>query len=193
MATRDGTTRDGSTDRPAGRSLREEVGKRDPFESLPQEAYLSVQRTASVLSSSFTRLFREHGLSEATYNVLRILRGSARGTSAASGGRAPSPTCSEIGEQMVSPVPDVTRLVDRLQDRGLVKRTRSAEDKRIVRVEITRKGLELLAALDGPVMALHEKQLGAMSAADLARLVLLLTRARQAAASTPDDPGPKRA
>lgn len=179
MSRRERTVQEGAGERPGGRSLREEVGKRDPFESLAQEAYLSVQRTASVLSSAFTRLFREHGLSEATYNVLRILRG-ARSERTGGGSR----TCSEIGELMVSPVPDVTRLVDRLEARGLVKRARGADDKRVVRVEITKKGLDVLATLDGPVMALHERQLGSMTKTDLARLVLLLARARQSASAT---------
>lgn len=152
-------------------SLRREVGKRNPFQSATQEAYLSIQRTGSVLSGEFARLFREHGLSEATYNVLRILRGAL--------GDGGSRTCSEIGEHMVSPVPDVTRLVDRLEKRRLVRRARESEDRRVVRVEITEKGLELLAALDSPVMEAHERQLGHISQSDLERLIRLLARARK--------------
>lgn len=151
--------------------LQREVQKRRPFTSPAQEAYLSIQRTASVLGSDFQRLLKPHGLSEATYNVLRILRGALD-----NGG---SRTCSEIGEHMVTPVPDVTRLVDRLEARGLVKRTRTSEDRRVVRVAITSAGLDVLAALDEPVIRSHRAQLGHLSDADLARLIVLLAKVRQ--------------
>lgn len=151
--------------------LQREVQKRRPFTSPAQEAYLSIQRTASLLGSDFQRLLKPHGLSEATYNVLRILRGALE-----DGG---SRTCSEIGEHMVTPVPDVTRLVDRLETRGLVKRMRGAEDRRVVRVAITSAGLEVLAELDEPVGRVHRGQLGHVSDADLARLIVLLAKVRQ--------------
>lgn len=151
--------------------LQREVQKRRPFTNPAQEAYLSIQRTASILASDFQRLLKPHGLSEATYNVLRILRGALE-----DGG---SRTCSEIGEHMVTPVPDVTRLVDRLETRGLVKRKRDLEDRRIVRVAITDAGLEILAALDEQVLGAHMHQLGHMSEADLARLIVLLAKVRQ--------------
>lgn len=151
--------------------LQREVQKRTPFQSSAQEAYLSIQRTAGILGADFHRILKPHGLSEATYNVLRILRGSLE-----DGG---SRTCSEIGDHMVTPVPDVTRLVDRLERRGLVTRTRTEEDRRIVRVAITAAGLENLAALDGPVSRAHRDQMGHVSDADLARLIVILAKVRQ--------------
>ena len=89
-------------------TLGDEIGKSKPFETPEQEAYLNLLRTASVLSEGFARLFAAHGLSETAYNALRILRGAGEG------GRM----CQEIGGQLVARVPDVTRLVDRLERRG---------------------------------------------------------------------------
>lgn len=151
--------------------LQREVQKRRPFNSPAQEAYLSIQRTASVLGADFQRILKPHGLSEATYNVLRILRGALD-----DGG---SRTCSEVGEHMVTPVPDVTRLVDRLEARGLVRRTRTTEDRRVVRVAITDAGLHVLEELDEPVVRAHRAQMGHVSEADLARLIVLLAKVRQ--------------
>lgn len=170
--------------------LQRELGKQGAFASPAQEAYLSLQRTASVLSADFAKLLKPHGLSEATYNVLRILRGAVRATerrggSGGGGDESPSGaghgwrTCGEIGAHMVTPVPDVTRLVDRLEARGLVTRERSKEDRRIVRVAITKAGLDLLALLDRPMVLLHEQQLAHMAETDLSRLVLLLARVRK--------------
>lgn len=152
-----------------GKGLQHEIGKRHPFKSDAQEVYLNLARTHSVLSSAFTRLFREHGLSDATYNTLRILRGAGED------GR----TCGEIREMLVAAVPDVTRLVDRLVREGLASRGRGSADRRVVKVVITRRGLERLAALDGPVMALHDRQLAHMPAGDLRALSALLERARE--------------
>ena len=157
--------------RPANSLLQREVRKRKPFDTPAQEAYLSIQRTASLLAADFQRVLKPHGLSEATYNVLRILRGALAEDVAR--------TCSEIGEHMVTPVPDVTRLVDRLESRGLVLRTRDIEDRRIVRVSITDEGLAILAQLDGPVSRSHRSQLGHVSDAELARLISLLAKVRQ--------------
>lgn len=172
-----------TTSSASARSLQRELGKRTPFASRSQEAYLAIQRTASVLAGDFARLLREHGLSEATYNVLRILRG----VQGAPGGGG-TLTCSEVGERMVSPVPDVTRLVDRLQRRGLVKRSQGTEDRRVVRVAITRRGLDALATLDRPIMETHEKQLAHVAPADLARLIVLLARVRQGKGPIGKDP-----
>lgn len=158
--------------------LQRELGKQSAFASPAQESYISLQRTASVLAADFAKLLKPHALSEATYNVLRILRGSAM-ASARQPGEPAWRTCGQIGEHMVTPVPDVTRLVDRLEARGLVTRERSNEDRRVVRVAITRPGLDLLAELDRPIMLLHEQQLAHMSETDMSRLVLLLARVRK--------------
>jgi DNA-binding MarR family transcriptional regulator len=155
-------------------TLQHEIGKRKPFDAPEQEAFLNLIRTASVLSAGFQRLFRAHKLSESTYNALRILRGAAadpesRGVH----------TCSEIGEHLVTQVPDVTRLIDRLEELGLAERVRCEEDRRVVHVKITRKGLEVLARLDEPVLELHRAQLAHLSRAELGELSRLLTKARR--------------
>jgi DNA-binding MarR family transcriptional regulator len=86
-------------------------------------------------------LFKRHGLSAPQYNVLRILRGAG----------AEGLRCQEISERMVSRVPDITRLLDRLGDKDLVVRERSADDRRVVMSRITDGGLALLKGIDGPL------------------------------------------
>lgn len=151
------------------RNLQTEIGKRRPFEQPAAEAFLNIMRTASLLSGEFEHLFKAHGLTTAMYNAMRILRGAGER------GRM----CHEIGEQMISRVPDVTRLVDRLEKLGFAQRARCGEDRRVIHVTISAKGLEALAVLDEPVRLLHEKQMGHMSAAELARLSELLVAARE--------------
>lgn len=183
--------------------LARQLGKRRPFDTPEQEAYLNLVRTTTELSASFERLFKRHGLSEATYNVLRILRGEALAAGApghASGAdharnpaeSAPSHdrpaagrACHEIARRMVAGVPDVTRLVDRLERAGLARRARLSTDRRVVLVQITPAGLERLERLDAPVLARHREQLGHLSAAELDTLNALLVKAR-AAAQTPE-------
>jgi DNA-binding MarR family transcriptional regulator len=149
--------------------LAAELNKRKPFDTPEQEAYLSLLRTLSILSAEVDRLFRRHGLSEATYNALRILRG------AGAGGRP----CTEIGRDMVARVPDVTRIVDRLEKAGLATRCRILEDRRVVQIRITQKGLDLLAKLDEPVMDIHKRQFQGLSQGEVLELTRLLERARR--------------
>ncbi len=154
--------------------LREQVGKRDPFESAAQEAYLNLMRTAATLAGPFHTLFKKHRLTEASYNTLRILRGHHRA------GECHGVRASLIGTQMVVRVPDVTRLVDRLVEMGLAERAACNHDRRVVHVKITLAGLDLLAELDGPVRAIHQETLGHMSQEQLATLNDLLELARRA-------------
>src|SRR5262245_43746903 len=138
--------------------LAAEIGKKRPFESPQEEAALNIIRTASLISWEFERLLKEHRLSEATYNILRILRGG--------GPRS----CSEIGADMLTRVPDVTRLIDRLERLGLAQRRRVPEDRRVVLVQITAKGLRALDALDKPGTDLNNALLGHMTRPELAEL-----------------------
>lgn len=147
--------------------LRDEIGKRHDFDSSSEEAYLNLIRTTSVLEAEFTALFRSCGLSESSYNVLRILRSAGRD------GR----TCGQIQAHMVVRS-DVTRLVDRLVGEGLVERARDEHDRRVVVCRITRQGRALVDRLDEPIAALHEAQLGHMSDSELKALSRLLERAR---------------
>jgi DNA-binding MarR family transcriptional regulator len=145
-----------------------ELKKRRPFESPEQEAALNLMRTADWLALAFGRLFRAHGLSAPQYNVLRILRGEG----------APLPSL-EIAARMVTGVPDITRLIDRLEGAGLVARRRCEEDRRVVYVALTDAGTAALAALDEPVLALHRTLLGHLGRDDLQALSRLLESARQ--------------
>lgn len=158
-------------------SLQDEIGKRRPFEHLEQEAYLNLMRTMSVLDEDIAKLFKSRGLSEATYNALRILRGEQ------SHGAIAGIPCQLIGERLISRVPDVTRLIDRLEAAGLAKRGRTDQDRRIVLVSITKKGLALLDQLDKPLLDIHKSQFKHMTPAELAELNRLLAKARH-----PDSP-----
>lgn len=149
--------------------LQAELKKKHPFSSREQEAVLNLARTHDRLQIRFTRLFREHGLTPAQYNILRILRGEGR----------PLP-CLEIAGRMVTSVPGITGLVDRLEALGLVERARCVEDRRVVHVGATPKALEVLARLDGPVDTLHHALLGHLAPEELDELNRLLEKAREA-------------
>jgi DNA-binding MarR family transcriptional regulator len=155
--------------------LGDEIKKRHPFDSPVQEAYLNVMRTHGVLTAEAEQVFKSFGLSAPKYNVLRILRG-AKLNGEFEGDGLP---CLEIGARMITRVPDVTRLVDRLEDERYVVRNRTAEDRRVVLVAITDKALKLLAEMDPPLRRLHESQAALMSAAEWAELSRLLVKARR--------------
>jgi DNA-binding MarR family transcriptional regulator len=157
----------------AQHTLQHEIGKKKPFESAAEEAYLNVLRTAATLEGDILPLLKAHGLSESSYNALRILRGHSP---------AGCP-CGVVGEQMVVRVPDVTRLLDRLEQAGLVMRERDTVDRRVVIAKITKKGLDTLAQLDRPLIEAHNRQLAHMTKAELSTLSALLLKARQRPAS----------
>ncbi len=127
-------------------------------------------RTADLLARAPAQLLKQHELSSNQYNVLRILRGAPEGL-----------LCGEIGDRMISRDPDITRLLDRLEKRGLIGRCREDPDRRKVLVRITPAGLALLARLDQPVCDAHRHQLGHLSGTQLRQLSRLLLAARQAA------------
>jgi DNA-binding MarR family transcriptional regulator len=151
------------------RALSQEIHQQKPFVSLEEEAFLGLQRTASLLLQSLGRELKGHDLTPAQYNTLRILRGAG----------PDALTCGEIGERLVSPGPDVTRLLDRLEQRGLVTRLRDAEDRRVVRARITEQGLDLLATLDEPVGRMLARLLGSLGQERLRTFVTLLDEARE--------------
>jgi DNA-binding MarR family transcriptional regulator len=152
----------------SNRALSREIQQEKPFASLEEEAFLGLQRTASLLIQALGRELKGHDLTPAQYNTLRILRGA----------QPDALTCGEIGERLVSPGPDVTRLLDRLEQGGLVTRLRDAEDRRVVRARITGKGSELLDRLDEPVGEMLARLLGNLGPAKLKSLVGLLEQAR---------------
>jgi MarR family transcriptional regulator, 2-MHQ and catechol-resistance regulon repressor len=133
------------------------------------EAYLNIARSQGFLGQEFERLFQQHGVSAPQYNVLRILRGH--------GGEGVA--CLAIARNMVHRMPDITRLGDRLERAGLVKRGRTKEDRRVVLLKITPAGRDLLARLDAPVRQMHKQLLGHLDAKELAELNRLLAKARR--------------
>lgn len=155
--------------------LQDELKKKRGFDSPEQQAYLNLAYTHAQFAAQFAQLFKAYGLSEATYNILRVLRGVRKHSE---NGRDALP-CGEIGERLITRVPDVTRLIDRLVKAELVDRIRGEADRRVVLARITTKGLALLRKIDGPVLELHGQTLGHLTRAELKQLNDLLQRARQ--------------
>lgn len=156
-------------------ALQNEIKKKHGFDSPQQQAYLNLAYTHAQLAAAFARLFKAYDLSEATYNILRVLRGVRKHPES---GLDALP-CGAIGERLITRVPDVTRLIDRLVKAGLVDRIRGEEDRRVVLARITTQGLALLRKLDEPVLELHRQTLGHLSKSELDQLNGLLERARQ--------------
>ena len=152
----------------SGGRLQHELKKRRPFASPEQEAILNIARTADRFGICFARLFREYGLTPSQYNVLRILRGEGQ----------PLPIL-EVADRMLAAVPGITGVIDRVEGMGLIARRRCTEDRRVVFVAITPRGLDLLARLDEPEAALHKRLIGHLSPAELRELSRLLEKARQ--------------
>jgi DNA-binding MarR family transcriptional regulator len=148
--------------------LRDAIRQRRPFGSLEAEAFLNLEHTADALMRGLVDLLKGADLSPTQYNVLRILRGAGPGGLA----------CGEIGERMVTRDPDITRLLDRLERRGLIARTRDARDRRVVTANITRGGIDVLVGLDRPVADLHARQLSHLGNRSLEQLIDLLEKAR---------------
>jgi DNA-binding MarR family transcriptional regulator len=143
------------------------------FDSPQQEAFLSLWRTYDRLRAHEDELFARHDLTAQQYNALRLLR-------AAHPNKLPTLT---LGGRLVSRAPDITRLLDRLAERGLVDRERPAANRRTVHVGITPGGVSLLDEIAEEVRACHERQLGHLSSGELRTLVDLLRKAR-----TPHEP-----
>jgi DNA-binding MarR family transcriptional regulator len=136
----------------------------------PEEAtFLDLLRTTDMLSRGLVRVLKTEDLSATQYNVLRILRGAQEGLA-----------CGEIASRMITRDPDITRLLDRLEKRGLISRCRETKDRRTVMARITPDGLKLLARLDEPVQEAHRKQLGRLGRERLRTLTELLQLARAA-------------
>jgi DNA-binding MarR family transcriptional regulator len=138
------------------------------FDSPEQEAYLSLWRTYDRLRAIEDDFFAAYELTAQQYNALRLLRAAHPAT---------VPTLTLAG-RLISRAPDITRMLDRLEQRGLVARQRRADNRRVVDVAITPAGLELLSQMAAPLRECHSRQLGHLSADDLRALVDLLRRAR---------------
>ncbi|HUM05737.1 MAG TPA: MarR family transcriptional regulator [Terriglobales bacterium] len=146
------------------RGLQAELKQSVPFGSREQEAHLALLRTADALESRMEGKLKEFGLTGTQYNALRILRGAG----------ADGLPCSEIGERMITHDPDITRLLNRLEKRGLAERTRAKQDRRIIYGRITAAGLKLLREMDRPVEEFGRELLRHVGQQKLKQLIELL-------------------
>jgi len=146
---------------------------RAPQRDLEARVFVNLLRAADALARGAEALLKPTGLSATQYNVLRILRGAA----------AQGLACREVGCRMISRDPDITRLLDRMESRGLIARAREKEDRRVVKTRITAEGLRALEELDAPVRELHRRQLHHLPAKELRQLSHLLERVRAQAES----------
>lgn len=150
-------------------TLRDEIKQRKPFKSVEQEALLNILRTSSLLMDEVEQFLKPFNITATQYNVLRILRGSE-----------PEGLCrNELRDRMLTRMPDVTRLLDRMEEAGLVARTRETEDRRMVRSSITPAGLRLLDKVDEQVHREEKRRLGKLDSTQLRTLIELLTIIRQ--------------
>jgi DNA-binding MarR family transcriptional regulator len=152
--------------------------RRGPFDSVAADVFLGIQKTADVLMTELAEFFKPHRISPTQYNVLRILRGAGAIASDPADPDAKGLACGEIAHRMITRDPDMTRLLDRLEDRGLIARQRDRTDRRIITVRITDAGLKLLKGLDQPLVELHERQLGHLGPKKLEALLELLEEVR---------------
>ena len=150
-------------------SIRESIQQRRPFASAEMESFLTLSRAWDMVAERGHRPILEAGVSVPQYNVLRILRGA----------EPEGLQTYQVVERMVNRAPNITRLVDRLEAGGLLTRTRSREDRRVVRLRITAEGLTLLAGLDLPVDQSVKAAMRGLDAAGLRELQLLLDRLRE--------------
>jgi DNA-binding MarR family transcriptional regulator len=137
------------------------------FASPHEEALLTLMRTADSLHRDFQHRLKPFGLTATQYNVLRILRGAP----------ANGLTCSAIGHMMITPEPDITRLLARLKAQKLLRQQRDAQDRRVVRTHITAQGLEILAKLDGTVEQAPRELLHSLDREEVVELTRLLKKA----------------
>jgi DNA-binding MarR family transcriptional regulator len=150
------------------KTLQEEIRQSKPFESAAQEAILALYRTTDQLQRRFAKLIEPHGISLQQYNVLRILRGA---------GKPGTPTL-DIAERMIQQTPGITRLLDKLEKKRLVRRERCPEDRRQVLCWITKEGLDLLAELDQPLLAMGTGAMEPLKIAEQRSLIEMLERLR---------------
>jgi DNA-binding MarR family transcriptional regulator len=141
--------------------------RKDSCSTVPLEdhVFVALVKAADTLALQAEQLFKASGLSAAQYNVLRILRGA----------EPAGLPCRAIGDRMISHDPDITRLLDRMEKRGLISRERQTDDRRVVKARITPAGLAALKTLDAPVREMHKKQFAHVSATKLKTLSELLS------------------
>jgi DNA-binding MarR family transcriptional regulator len=148
--------------------LKEEIQQEKDFSSPAEEAFLNLLRTAFLFDRQHGHFFKPWDLTPIQYNALRILRGA----------HPDFLPCHKIGERLVTAVPDVTRLLDRMEAKGLVERARDRGDRRMVQVTISEKGLDLLKQIDPEIVSWIEGCFGTLEPEELKTLSRLLEKAR---------------
>jgi DNA-binding MarR family transcriptional regulator len=152
----------------AGKIL-QELQQTKPFRHIEEEVFLNLQRAADATMQQLADVLRPSGISPTQYNVLRILRGAGE----------TGVTCKDIGARMITRDPDITRLLDRLERRQLITRSRAKDDRRFVAIRITDPGLALLAELDSPIEQIQISMMRHMSKDQLHSLLELLEQIRE--------------
>jgi len=151
-------------------SVQSEIRQSRPFRSKKQEATIALLRTASVVGRALGRVLEPWGLSLAQYNALRIIRGSG------SGGIA----TLAVRERMIEEGTTITRILDKLEQSGYIRRERARPDRRQVMCEVTADGRRLLYKIDPLVDAADEEAVASLVARDIATLIDLLDTVRAA-------------
>lgn len=146
-----------------------ELKQNKPFESIEDEVFINIIRTAEVFNRKQTEFLKIYELTPSQFNVLRILRGA----------EPDGLICREIGERMVAFDPDVTKLLDRLEGRNLIMRERQQKDRRVITVRISEEGLKLLKKIDRPILDFASSLLGHLDEKKLRALNELAEEARE--------------
>jgi DNA-binding MarR family transcriptional regulator len=153
-----------------GGKLVKEIRQTKPFAMREEEAMLNVARTHEIFHQRLVEFLRPYGLTPTQYNMLRILRGA--------GGEGV--TCSQATERMLTPDPDITRLLDRMESRKLIRRERSRQDRRVVITRITPEGLALVNGIDQPLSAFYKANVSHVGQRRLEELIGTLEALREA-------------
>ena len=149
--------------------LAREIQQTKPFASVEEEAFLNLGRTFELLQEKVIGLLKQYQLTSTQYNMLRILRGAG----------PEGLTCSQATGRMLTPDPDVTRLLDRMEARHMISRERSQEDRRVVITRITPEGLALAAEIDRPLADLLRSLMGRAGQNRLKELIDILETLRE--------------
>lgn len=149
-------------------ALQDEIGQRAPFHSSGAEVAVGILRTAALLERHYNQIVTKRGITIQQYNVLRILRGA---------GAHGMPTLV-IRDRMIHEAPGITRLIDRLEESGLVRRERQSADRRQVVCYITEAGSQMLSDLDAEVAAADEAAVCMLAPEDQQLLTRLLDAVR---------------
>ena len=155
---------------PKASAVQQEIRQSRPFRSTAQEATIALLRTASVVGRALSRVLEPWGLSLAQYNALRIVRGAGAGGIAT----------LAIRERMIEEGTTITRILDKLEEAGLVRRERASPDRRQVVCHATAAGKRLLDEIDPVVDAADEEAVAALDERQLARFVEMLDAVRAA-------------